>query len=171
MTANGQRRIGALFAAWLAIFIGISVLLWIATRFWGRNLKLAVSPGTAAVQPGVRVLPPPNNAPVLDLEEVTESNAKPSFVGRRVRFDNLNVTEAGKRTFRVGRGGGKTLMVTPPQPERPEVRVGEKVYVSGLILNVPDAATVQKEWLLDSAQAASLELEQVYLRASTIEKR
>ncbi len=159
------------FGAWLTIFIGISVLLWIATQYWGRNLKLAVPPGAAAVQARVRVLPPPNNAPVLDLEEVTESNAKPSFVGRRVQFDDVTVTEAGERTFRVGRGEGKTLMATSHQPERPDVKVGEKVFVSGLILNVPDAATVQKDWLLDSAQAAKLESEQVYLRASTIEKR
>jgi hypothetical protein len=167
---SGKR---VLFLAWLGLFAGISVLLWAAVQFWGLNLKLGV-PAAAEGKPasrGARVLPPPNNMPVLDLEEITESNARPSFVGRMVRFDDLTVKETGPSTFRVGRAGGRTLLVVSSEPGRPEVREGEKVTLQGMILNAPDTAGIQKQWGLDPTRAAQAEREQVYLRASMIEKR
>ncbi len=173
MTANAKPGIGLLFLAWLVLFVGISALLWIAIQFWGSRLNLGVSPGAAATPAGrgLRVLPPANNAPVLDLEEVTESNARLSFVGRMVRFEDVTVVEVGQTTFRIGRNGGKTLLAVPSEPEPPDVTNGERVNVSGLILDVPQIAAIQRRWGLDRAEAARLALEQVYLRASTIEKR
>jgi hypothetical protein len=172
VTSKAKPGWGTLFLAWLGLFAGIGFMLWVAVGFWGRNLKPGVSPEPVAARQagGVRVIPPLNNAPVMRLEEVTESNARRSFVGRMVQFDDVRVTEAGRMTFRVGRGGEKTLLVASSEQERPGVRAGQRVNLHGLIFNVPDAATIERLWELDSAQAARAERDQVYLRASTIEK-
>jgi hypothetical protein len=175
MTAvTGDAKPGwrTLFLAWLGLFAGIACLLWAAIEFWGRDLRLGVSPGTAAVRrtEGRRVLPPLNNAPVMRLDEVTESNARLTFAGRMVEFDSVRVTEVGPLTFRVASDGGGTILVASAHRKSPDVRVGDRVNLHGLIYNVPGAEALQKVWKLDAAQAAAAEREQVYLRASTIEK-
>lgn len=173
MTGYAKPGWRTLLLAWLGLFAGIGFLLWAAIEFWGRNLRLGEAPGTAVVRrtEGPRVLPPLNNAPVMRLDEVTESNARLSFAGRMVEFDGLRVTEVGPLTFRVTSDGGGTILVAPAQPEPPDLRVGERVHLHGLIYNVPDAEALQTVWKLDAAQASRAERDQVYLRASTIEKR
>lgn len=160
------------FLAWLGLFAGIAFLLWAAIEFWGRDLSLGVSPATAAVRrtEGPRVLPPLNNAPVMRLDEVTESSARVSFAGRMVEFDSVSVTEVGRLTFRVASDEGGTILVAQAHRESPDVRVGERVNLHGLIYNVPDAEALQKVWKLDAAQAVRAERDRVYLYASTIDK-
>jgi hypothetical protein len=172
VTPKAQPGWGKLFMVWLGLFAGIAFVLWVAIEFWGRNLRLAPSPEVIAANPspGVRVLPPANNAPVIHLEQVTESNARLSFVGRTVQFNNVIVTEVGRLTFRVGTDSGQTLLAASSDREHPNVRVGQHVDLEGLILNVQDAPTIEKLWDLNPAQAERAEGEQVYLWASTVKK-
>ncbi len=168
-----SKRAAPLFLAWLGIFAGISVLLWTAIEFWGRRMEREAPPRAAPAPPGsgVRVSPPPDNSPLLDLRDITESSARLSLVGRMAQFDNVTVTEAGKSSFRIGRNGGQTLFVSSWEEGPPGVRKGQRINVRGLILGMPAVEGIQKRWGFAPAQAAQLGLEQVYLRASTIEAR
>ncbi len=170
VVVNANSRLGRLFLAWLALSAGIGFLLWVAVEFWGRDLKFNVAPGIGSTHPQPRVIPPPNSAPLMSIQEVTESAAKLSFLGRMARFDNVRVTEVVQLTFHVASEGGDTLLVASSELGPLNVRVGERVNLQGLILNVPDATVIEQIWNLNPEQAAQAERQQIYLRASTIEK-
>lgn len=161
-----------MLALWATLFFGMGFLLWIAIRFWSPALRAAVQPNAEMGHaPALPALFPGGSGPIFNLATVGESSPPGEFIGRRVEFSDVTVVATEGSTFRIQDSEGHELFAASWSSQPPGLSAGQRVSVSGLILNMPRAQIMEEQWRVSAETAVRMQQEQIYLRASTIEMR
>lgn len=176
--------------AWLVRLAALSLVTGLVTACAQRTVEspdvVVVSPSTSPspqVTPTTPVTPVPTapslttttSDPITDVTIIVDTPDQQSLANRRVQFTNVNVQNVvGDRSFWVGQGNSKVFVVLDTEldqgraEEAIQVKPGQSLNLTGVLLPMPTSTQAQQQWQLSEAESRSLATQKLYLKADEI---
>lgn len=142
-----------------------------ATMTAGRGAATGASPQGSPAQGAAA------GEPITDVLVIVAAPDRPSLVGKRVQLTDVPVRSVvSDRGFWVGPSDGQRMFVRLDEKldkggmeQKLDVNKGQARTITGVIRELPSAQDIQRQWGLESSEAAALKGERIYLHAENFE--
>lgn len=160
--------------AWWLVALAVAILLWILFwNLWAPDRTGAALSDTSRSRAALSAA----TDPITDVYVVVTAPDRRALLGRQAQFSGVMVQDVvGDKTFWIGPSADKRMFVVldeAPTSSKPgvegryNIEKGQKLNITGALVQIPDAETAKTLWGAPGANAAASE--QIYLRANQIE--